>query len=123
MAKIVTPAEMAARLRISPSRVSRIAAQHDIGTKVNDRMRVYSEEDIVLMQRHSTGVPGRPARLSDSLTLAAAAADERAAQSIKAGNPEAAETTMKLADHIRRLAGTHEDLGGDRDPVQVIVSE
>ena len=123
MAKVVTPAEMAARLRIHPSAVRRLADRYEIGTKINERMRIYSADDVTKMQLHSTGVPGRPARLSDELIRAAAMADDRVDQAIKDGDPESAEVAQRLAGHMRRLAQTHEQLGGDRNPIQIINHE
>jgi hypothetical protein len=115
--KFITPAEMATRLRIDPSRVRRLAEKYEIGTKAGNRMRVYTEEDLVTMQRHSTGIPGRPVKLSDSLELSASMAEERAAQSIREGDSEAAAIDLRVAAHMRRLAGNHR--GTDNDPEQV----
>jgi hypothetical protein len=118
MAKLWTPAEVAARLGIDPSRVRRMAAQYNLGTKLGDRMRVYTEEDVIIMQQHSTGVPGRPRRLTESLELAASGWDEMAAEAIKDGDPESAERSMRLAGHMRRIAGNHRVSG--YDPIQVV---
>lgn len=60
MNTIITPAEMSTRLRIDRSRVHRLAVRYNIGVRINDRMRVYSEEDVTKMQQHSTGTVGRP---------------------------------------------------------------
>lgn len=64
----------------------------------------------------------RAARLSDSLSAAADLADASAAASIAEGNPESAEVTQRLAGHLRRLAGTHQQMGETdplADPVQI----
>lgn len=118
---MVSPAEMAARLGIDRSRVYRLAERYNIGTKLDNGMRVYNEEDIVEMQRHSTGVPGRPVKLSDSLTLAADAAEERAREAIRDGDSESAKTTLRIAAHLTRLANTHRASGND--PIQQIAPE
>lgn len=117
MAKLWTPAEVATRLRIHPSAVRRLSADYEIGTKVNKRMRVYSEEDVIVLQSHSTGKAGRPRKLSESLTTSAALAEERAEQSIREGDPKAAELDLTMAQHLRRLAGHHRD--SSNDPEQV----
>ena len=116
MARIITPAEVAARLRIDPSRVRRLAERYDLGQKVNERMRVYTEEDIAIMQRYSTGVAGRPARLSESLDQAADGWDDLAEASIADQDPKAAASAQAVAKHVRRLAQTHRHNGND--PIQ-----
>lgn len=59
---MLTTAQVADRLGIDTSRVRRLAARYNIGARLSDRVIVYTEEDVMEMQRHSTGVPGRPSR-------------------------------------------------------------
>lgn len=56
-------------------------------------------------------------RLTESLHSTAAMFDDEYRAAIADGKPEDAERSMRLADHLRRLASTHETLGVD--PVQV----
>ena len=58
----------------------------------------------------------RAVRLSESLDEAATIAEANAQADIAAGDPESAEVTLRLAEHLRRLARTHRD--SDNDPVQ-----
>lgn len=117
MAKLFTSAEAALRLGIHPSAVRQLSARYEIGTLLNRRMRVYTEEDIVMLQTHSTGKAGRPRKLSDALAAAANEAESRIARSIKDGDPKAAELDIKVSGHLRRLAGMHRDSGNDPEQV------
>lgn len=114
---IFSTAQVAARLRISPGRVRRLANDYGVGTELSKRVWVYTEEDIAMLQAHSTGIPGRPRKLSESLELAASAAEDRAADAIRDGDSESAEVTLRLAGHLRRIAGNHR--GSGNDPEQV----
>lgn len=59
---ILTTKQVAERLGITPRAVRALAERHDIGTKINDRMRVYSDEDVSRLRQRS-GMVGRPLSL------------------------------------------------------------
>ena len=56
---VIRTKDVAARLGIDSSRVRRLAIAHNIGTKLNDRTRVFTEGDIAMLQsvRQPTGRP------------------------------------------------------------------
>jgi hypothetical protein len=60
-AKLWTPAEVAAKLRVTPRSVRRIAERHNIGTQVGSRMRFYTDREVTTLETLSTGKSGRPA--------------------------------------------------------------
>jgi hypothetical protein len=59
MTNLLTTTKVAERLGINSSRVRQLAIAHNIGTKINDRTRVFTEEDIAMLQsiRQPTGRP------------------------------------------------------------------
>ena len=56
---IFTTAQVAARLGINASRVRQLAIEHHIGTKLNNRMRVFTEEDVQMIDSARNPI-GRP---------------------------------------------------------------
>lgn len=55
-------AEVAAEIRIHPSRVRRLANQHGIGRRLGARVWLFTPADLEAMRLHAHGRPGRPAR-------------------------------------------------------------
>lgn len=119
-----TTEQVAALLGITPRSVRRLADHYSLGTLVTPRLRLYTTEDVATMRQHSTGKPGRPPRLSASLTAAADAALTDAEAAVADGDPDAAERFQRLAGHLDRLATHHAAeriLTGDAsdDPEQI----
>ena len=59
MAGLLTTAQVAARLGITPGRVRQLAIEHGIGTKINERTRVFTEEEAAMIDAIRQPV-GRP---------------------------------------------------------------
>lgn len=56
---ILTTTQVAERLGIDSSRVRQIAIKHDIGTKINDRTRIFTEEEATMIDAIRQPI-GRP---------------------------------------------------------------
>lgn len=58
---MLTPADVAKLLERPPRTIAHIAAEHDIGTKVNQRLRLYTERDVAKLRKVMAGRKvGRP---------------------------------------------------------------
>jgi transcriptional regulator with XRE-family HTH domain len=79
--------------------------------------RVPGADKITRLRLLATSREVRAVRLTEALDAAAEIAEADAQASIAEGNPEAAEVTLRVAAHIRRLAGNHRE--SDIDPLQV----
>lgn len=121
MTDLATTAQAAATLGISPRTVRNLAKRYGLGFLLGPKALVFTQKDVIVMRQHSTGVPGRPAKLSESLTMAADAAEEEAREAIRDGDGESAKTTLRIAAHLTRLANTHRASGND--PVQQIATD
>lgn len=94
---ILTTTQVAARLGIHPSRVRRLAEHHQIGTKLGPRAWAFTEQEVAMLARHSTGVPGRPfaktrrlaSILSDTDWMDALDPDAAGCRLTRAGEPVA----------------------------------
>lgn len=60
MSRLRSTTQAAAELGINPSAVRRMAATHEIGTKLGPRAWVFDDDDMARLRQRSTGKPGRP---------------------------------------------------------------
>lgn len=57
---ILSTTQVAERLGIDPSHVRRLAIRHDIGRKLSERVRVFSDRDVEALRAHLKPGMGRP---------------------------------------------------------------
>ena len=56
-----TPAQVAAKLNRPQRTIAHVAAEHNIGTKVSQRLRLYTERDVAKLRKVlAKRKPGRP---------------------------------------------------------------
>jgi DNA-binding LacI/PurR family transcriptional regulator len=109
LAGLVTASELARQMGVSSSVVSRLAARLGLGWHPAGEQSplLLTAEEAERIRTAPRRPGGRPRRLSRALEEAASGFEALAAEDVTDGDPGAAETGLRIAQHLRRLGYVH----------------